>query len=298
MARCSATLARVRAPAGVHGHPRLAILGLLEARLLPFDRALLAGLDEMVWPPAASTDAFLNRQMRAALGLSAPERRIGQTGHDFMAALGAPEVFVSRAKKRDGAPTVASRFLQRIDAAAGDGGLAAARRRGELYLRLARALDAAGPPAPIQRPEPKPPVELRPAKVSASPGSRPCDATPTRSMPSASSASPGSMRSAGTSTRATSAMPGMAPCRTSSNGIRPGLCRTRLAAFSSPSRASASASQLDDPFFEARVVAECRKDDRLPDRRRGPSPRRNSAIWVERRGEIVFPLGDGRTVSH
>ena len=64
------------------------ILGLLEARLLSFDRVLLAGLDETVWPPAVETDAFLNRPMRAALGLSAPERRIGQTAHDFVAALG------------------------------------------------------------------------------------------------------------------------------------------------------------------------------------------------------------------
>ena len=53
------------------------------------DCVLLAGLDETVWPPAVETDAFLNRPMRAALGLTAPERRIGQTAHDFVAALGA-----------------------------------------------------------------------------------------------------------------------------------------------------------------------------------------------------------------
>ena len=76
-------LAGVRAPPGPGGHPRLAILGLLEARLLAFDRVLIAGLDEKVWPPSVDTDAFLNRPMRADLGLSPPERRIGQTAHDF-----------------------------------------------------------------------------------------------------------------------------------------------------------------------------------------------------------------------
>ena len=81
-------LAAARAPPARGGHPRLMILGLLEARLLSFDRVLVAGLDETVWPPAVETDAFLNRPMRAALGLSAPERRIGQTAHDFVSALG------------------------------------------------------------------------------------------------------------------------------------------------------------------------------------------------------------------
>ena len=84
-----AVLAAERAPPSRASHPRLQILGLLEARLLAFDLTLVAGLDETVWPPAAETDAFLNRSMRAALGLSPPERRIGQTAHDFVAALGA-----------------------------------------------------------------------------------------------------------------------------------------------------------------------------------------------------------------
>ncbi len=69
-------------------HPRLKIFGLLEARLMPADVMLLGGLDEGVWPPQAQSDAFLNRPMRHALGLTPPERRIGQTAHDFVMALG------------------------------------------------------------------------------------------------------------------------------------------------------------------------------------------------------------------
>ena len=161
-----AVLAAERAPPSRASHPRLQILGLLEARLLAFDLTLLAGLDETVWPPAAETDAFLNRSMRAALGLSPPERRIGQTAHDFVAALGAPHVIVSRARKRGGAPTVASRFLQRIAAVAGSTAYAAAEARGARYLALAEALDRPAAYRPRRRPEPKPPLALRPRSLS------------------------------------------------------------------------------------------------------------------------------------
>jgi ATP-dependent helicase/nuclease subunit B len=161
-------LAAARAPAGNGGHPRLMILGLLEARLLDFDCMLLAGLDETVWPPAVETDAFLNRPMRAALGLTPPERRIGQTAHDFVAALGAREAILSRAKKRGGEPTVASRFLQRLAAAAGAGSqaIAGAEERGGRYLAFARSLDQPPEFRLAPRPAPRPPVELRPRALS------------------------------------------------------------------------------------------------------------------------------------
>src|SRR3712207_3032759 len=87
-------------------HRRLRILGPLEARLLAVDRIVLGGLDEGVWPPRAETDAFLNRPMRSRIGLSPPERRIGQTAHDFVQALGCPDVVITRTAKRDGKPMV------------------------------------------------------------------------------------------------------------------------------------------------------------------------------------------------
>src|SRR5580700_5817909 len=159
-------LTAARAPPAGGGHPRLQILGLLEARLLSFDRVLLAGLDETVWPPAVETDAFLNRPMRAALGLSAPERRIGQTAHDFVSALWAREAILSRARKRGGAPTVASRFLQRIGAVAGEEAYGEACARGGEWLAFARALDRPTDFQPQRRPAPRPAMELRPKALS------------------------------------------------------------------------------------------------------------------------------------
>ena len=146
-------------------HPRIKSLGLLEARLMNVDVALLAGLDEAVWPPAAKTDSFLSRPMRAELGLSAPERRIGQTAHDFVQAIGAPKVILSRARKRAGSPTTPSRFLQRIRALAG-AAYKTSCAAGERYLALAQALDAPGEMKPAARPQPRPPLELRPTRLS------------------------------------------------------------------------------------------------------------------------------------
>jgi ATP-dependent helicase/nuclease subunit B len=152
--------------AATQTHHRLQILGLLEARLIDADVMLLGGLDETVWPPQVRTDAFLNRPMRAALGLTPPERRLGQTAHDFAQAMGKRKAIISRVRKRDGTPTIASRFLLRM-AALGCQAWDACRARGDFYLRLARELDR--PPqnsAPCERPLPKPPVELRPKSLS------------------------------------------------------------------------------------------------------------------------------------
>ncbi|HEY1736862.1 MAG TPA: double-strand break repair protein AddB, partial [Methylovirgula sp.] len=146
-------------------HPRLKILGLLEARLIDADLILLGGLDETIWPPEARSDAFLNRPMRAALGLTPPERKIGQTAHDFMMAMGAPRVVLSRAQKRDGSPMVASRFIQRLSAVADDT-FTECRARGARYLALVQALDRPPTPAKTARPMPRPALDLRPKGLS------------------------------------------------------------------------------------------------------------------------------------
>jgi ATP-dependent helicase/nuclease subunit B len=140
------------------GHRRVTIWGLLEARLLSADLLVLGGLDEKTWPPETRADAFLNRPMRDALGLPAPERRIGQTAHDFASAMGAPQVVLARAGKSGGNPTVASRFLQRLAAVAGETAWREAVARGNRLLHLARELDRPptierlGAPAPVPAP--------------------------------------------------------------------------------------------------------------------------------------------------
>ena len=145
---------------------RVRILGPLEARLTSSDRLVLGGLNEGTWPPEARSDAWLSRPMRLELGLDLPERRIGLSAHDFAQMLGAREVILTRAAKLAGAPTVASRFVQRLAAVAGPRWQSAL-QHGEKYLLWARALDRPNaPPRATPRPVPRPPVAARPARLS------------------------------------------------------------------------------------------------------------------------------------
>lgn len=146
--------------AGGIPHPRLRILGALEARLLRADRLILAGLEDGVWPRGAPIDPFLSRPMRERMGLPPPERRLGLTAHDFAQAACAPEVVLIHSQRREGAPAVESRWLWRLRTLAKGAGIDLPGRP-EL-LDWARALDAPGRYTPVKRPAPTPPVEDRP----------------------------------------------------------------------------------------------------------------------------------------
>ena len=145
---------------------QLRIYGPLEARLTQSDRVILGGLVESVWPPAPRVDPWLSRPMRHALGLDLPERRIGLSAHDFAQLLGNEDVILSHAAKVGGAPAVASRFLHRLEAVAGDERWKAAIKAGEHYVRFAAELDRPDEVKPVAQPEPKPPRAARPLKLS------------------------------------------------------------------------------------------------------------------------------------
>ncbi len=146
---------------------RIFVFGPLEARLLAFDLVVLAGLDEGVWPIATRTDPWLSRPMRRDMTLEAPERRIGLSAHDYAQGAAAPRVVLARSARTGGAPTVASRWLQRLTTLVGDDGHTRLTRAGERFLVWARTLDAASsPPATVARPDPKPPLAWRPTRLS------------------------------------------------------------------------------------------------------------------------------------
>jgi ATP-dependent helicase/nuclease subunit B len=81
-------------------------------------------------------------------------------------AASAARVIISRAKKQDGVETVASRFLQRLFAVAPRSAFEEARERGRRYLALSHELERAERIEPAKRPEPKPPVDVRPSRLS------------------------------------------------------------------------------------------------------------------------------------
>jgi ATP-dependent helicase/nuclease subunit B len=154
----------VRRPEVSGAHLR--IYGQLEARLTQCDRIILGGLVEGVWPPAPRNDPWLSRPMRHQLGLDLPERRIGLSAHDFAQLLGAEEVILSHAAKVGGAPSVASRFLHRLEAVAGETRWDAAKAAGEKYIHFANELDRPEKVEPIPQPMPRPPRAARPLKLS------------------------------------------------------------------------------------------------------------------------------------
>ncbi|MBS0272266.1 MAG: PD-(D/E)XK nuclease family protein [Proteobacteria bacterium] len=96
-------------------HPRLAILGPIEARLFHADVMILGGLNDGTWPPMIDVDPWLNRPMRQEMGFPSPERRIGLSAHDFGQAFSSQKVYLTRALKVDGTPTLACRWLARLE---------------------------------------------------------------------------------------------------------------------------------------------------------------------------------------
>lgn len=148
------------------GDPNIFIWGALEARLQEADTMILGGLNENTWPAQPDNDPFLSRGMKLKLKLEPPERRVGQAAHDFMMGLGADRVILSRATRKDGAPTIASRWLQRILAYASKNETMALRGRGTHYLGLAELIDKLPDVALAERPQPSPPVALRPKHYS------------------------------------------------------------------------------------------------------------------------------------
>ena len=137
----SALLAGVSIKPKSLGHPRVFIWGTLEARLQSVDTLVLGGLNEGVWPAATANNPFLSRAMKTEIGLEPPERRIGQSAQDFVMALGTRKLVMTRALRQGGAPSVASRFLQRLLAVTGKGIADGMRKRGAVLLGHAGAID-------------------------------------------------------------------------------------------------------------------------------------------------------------
>lgn len=156
-------LRRLPVRLAVH-HPRLAILGLLEARLIDPDVVVLGGLTEASWPAQPNPGPWINRPMRDMLGLTPPERSIGLTAHDFAQGFGAPKVVLTWSKRVKEQPAVASRWILRLkmileatNTACDDGAV---------WRQWTKSFDLAQGDRRVAMPRPKPPVEARPRNLS------------------------------------------------------------------------------------------------------------------------------------
>lgn len=145
-------------------HPRLDILGPIEARLQQPDLVIIAGMNEDTFPQLPGTDPWINRPMRQACKLPAPEEKIGVSAQDFMHLIQAPEVILTRSLKVDGSPTIPSRWWSRLDAV-----LQCAKIpcpiENEKFMHLLENKETFKPATP---PRPTPPENVRPTTYSIS----------------------------------------------------------------------------------------------------------------------------------
>lgn len=149
-------------------HPRLSIWGPFEARLQQTDMMVLGSLNDGTWPESADPGPWLNRPMRKTLGLPSPEEAIGHAAHDFSSFLSAGRVILTRAEKVEGVPTVPSRWLLRLKALLDGFGASDRLTPDTPWLAWARQRDAVPRMTPIAAPEPRPPVSMRPRRMSVS----------------------------------------------------------------------------------------------------------------------------------
>jgi ATP-dependent helicase/nuclease subunit B len=145
-------------------HPRLSILGPMETRLFHADIMILGGLNEGSWPPEVKLDPWLNRPMRQDMGFPALERRIGLSAHDFGQAFANPKVYMTRALKVDGTPTLACRWLERLEVYLKAWGLEIP--QDSRVLEWAHHIDFPQEKKHVSPPFPRPPVKARPRQLS------------------------------------------------------------------------------------------------------------------------------------
>jgi ATP-dependent helicase/nuclease subunit B len=96
---------------------------------------VLGGLNEGTWPDRPRPTRGCRGRCARNSALPMPERSIGIAAHDFAQAIGAPEVALTRAPRREGVPTVPSRWLLRLDAVLRAAGWRRARARPEIASR-------------------------------------------------------------------------------------------------------------------------------------------------------------------
>ncbi len=153
----------VRVPYGQH--PRILILGQMEARLMHADIVILGGVNEGAWPQEIKHDPWMSRPMRRNFGLPADEQVIGFAAHDFVQNFCAPRVVITRSEKSGGAPTIPSRWLERLNTLLGSSGLSLDDLSINPYQLWSKKIDFVESKA-FNRPAPCPPVSVRPRVIS------------------------------------------------------------------------------------------------------------------------------------
>lgn len=145
---------------------RITILGALEARLSHSEVMILGGLNENSWPPSIDPDPWLSHSMRQQLGLPALERRLGLSAHDFSSCFYASNLLLTRSLNDQGAPTIPSRWWQRLQVVAKKNSNILKDKTQLPWQEWAKKLTPQLEPIVYTPPAPCPPVKSRPVSFS------------------------------------------------------------------------------------------------------------------------------------
>ena len=150
-------------------HPRLKILGPIEARLPHFDLMIIGEVNEGAWPKALSSDPWMSRPMKKDFGLPLPEKDVGVLALDFCGLFCAKEVVLARAARVESTPMVASRWWLRLKTVLTAMGYKGLKSVGNPYFsQTALFLEKPKKFQPLPPPNPMPDVDKRPRSLSAS----------------------------------------------------------------------------------------------------------------------------------
>lgn len=149
-------------------HPRLSILGPIEARLTHFDRVIIGEVNENIWPQAVTADPWMSRPMKREFGFPLPERTVGVGAYDFSQLLANEEVFLTRAERVMGTPMVKSRWWMRLETVLKALNIPMDSLEDNIFKSWAKFLDRSESFKRLLPPAPKPPVSARPRVLSAS----------------------------------------------------------------------------------------------------------------------------------
>ncbi|MBR5154665.1 MAG: PD-(D/E)XK nuclease family protein [Alphaproteobacteria bacterium] len=149
-------------------HPRLSILGPIEAQLQNFDYIIIGEVNEGIWPKLPQADMWMSRPMMKDFGFALPEKNIGILANSFANFMKSPNVILTRAERIGESPTQKSRWLLRIETVLNAFGVDISTIMDKDFSSFVMNLDKPKVYKSIKAPAPCPPVASRPRKLSAS----------------------------------------------------------------------------------------------------------------------------------
>ncbi|MCX7337767.1 MAG: PD-(D/E)XK nuclease family protein [Alphaproteobacteria bacterium] len=147
--------------------PRLKILEPSDVSFSMAEVIILGGLNENSWPPALDMDPWLNSAQRKYLGLSTPEQRLQRSKYEFCSGFYAPHLFLTRSQTDNGSGALPSRWWLHLGAVEKKNPHLFQDKKNIPWKLWAQNLERTSPPIKIDPPQPRPPVNARPRKFSA-----------------------------------------------------------------------------------------------------------------------------------